>query len=374
MNARDNNLPHRERGARRVLIPPARHVISSAPLKKTAPATPATPQQKQPIVASNDLAHIRKDLGFDDIPISQQDDDQSLRDVLGAWITQAFHIKHPDNKPRRAYEFLRHKKFLAWKDDLKWALQADLEDDARPTTPPAKPSPMPTRSQITQQAAIQAPPTPQPVAATEAAKSIEININFGSIPKLPAVSKLPTARQLASKVRAIHWTRRRVVAVGIVAIAIIGASVWHFVPGLPGVNKTNRGTVTSTKTDQKPEYATMLPGDKSIESLGGWHRVSPPDRAPVFAYADTIDGVKVNISQQPLPDSFKPDVDKSIAELAKSYSATDKITSDNLTIYIGTSAQGPQSVIFAKDSLLILMKSTGKINDKSWAAYAESLK
>jgi hypothetical protein len=365
MGKRDLQVPHRNHSPRGSIAAPARQVSPS----------PAVPPPHPSPTSPKSLADVRQDLGFDDIPISQQDDDKSLRDVLGVWIAQAFHIKHPDNKPRRAYEFLRHKKFLAWKDDLKWALQADLEDEVRPGTPPAKTSPTSTHAHIAaQQATIQTPPSPRPIAATEAAKSIEININFGSVPKLPALSKLPTVNQLVTKVRAIHWTRRRIIAIGIVAVAIVSASVWHFVPGLPGVNKTQPGTVTSTKTDQKPEYATMLPGDKSIESLGGWHRVSPPDRAPVFAYADTIDGVKVNISQQPLPDSFKPDVDKSIAELAKSYSATDKITNDSLTMYVGTSAQGPQSVILAKDSLLILMKSTGKIDDKSWAAYAESLK
>ncbi|QQS70950.1 hypothetical protein IPP92_01465 [Candidatus Saccharibacteria bacterium] len=117
----------------------------------------------------------------------------------------------------------------------------------------------------------------------------------------------------------------------------------------------------------------MLPAGKSIADLGGWTRVSPNSADPVFAYADTLDGSQIIISQQPLPDSFQSDPEGHIAELAKDYNASEKISTTNTTVYIGDSIKGPQSVIFTKSKLLILIKSSVKHSNDSWIRYINSL-
>jgi len=124
---------------------------------------------------------------------------------------------------------------------------------------------------------------------------------------------------------------------------------------------------------ENPGYQTILPSGKTIEQLGGWVKISPPESTPVYAYADKIGSVTISVSEQTLPDSFKGDVDGSVATLAKSYSATDNQTAGNTKVYIGTNADGPQSVIFAKSNLLVLIKSQKKIDDKAWVAYINSL-
>ena len=120
---------------------------------------------------------------------------------------------------------------------------------------------------------------------------------------------------------------------------------------------------------QAPNYKTVLPKEKSISQLGGWKRVSPPKNEPVFAYTDTIDSVPISVSQQPLPESLKGDV----SDIAQKFNATNKIDSGGITIYIGTSSKGPQSVIFTKNNVLVLIKSEKKIKDTSWEVYAQSL-
>ena len=136
-------------------------------------------------------------------------------------------------------------------------------------------------------------------------------------------------------------------------------------------------TLTPTKTAdgvvQKLDYATILPEGSSISQLGGWKRVSPPNEDPVFAYTDTVAKVSISVSQQPLPASFKGDVSNKVAELAKKFNATSTIDADGSKVYIGTSAKGPQSLIFTKNNLLILIKSQGKVEDKTWQAYINSL-
>lgn len=122
-----------------------------------------------------------------------------------------------------------------------------------------------------------------------------------------------------------------------------------------------------------PDYATIEPAGKSVKDLGGWVRVSPTTTNPVFAYADHIGNIPINVSQQPIPDEFGDDIPAQIDQLAIGYNANEKITVEGVTVHIGTSAKGPQSVIFTKDNLLILIKSAAKISNDEWAAYVSSL-
>lgn len=127
-------------------------------------------------------------------------------------------------------------------------------------------------------------------------------------------------------------------------------------------------------TPATPQHKTILPEGSEVEELGGWSLVSPPENDPVFAYADNIDGIAISVSQQPLPESFKADRAKALAELAKAYSATSEIKSGTIKAYAGTSSKGPQSVLFIKDDLLIMIKSQQKVSDASWADYIATLK
>lgn len=124
---------------------------------------------------------------------------------------------------------------------------------------------------------------------------------------------------------------------------------------------------------QSPAYSTLSPGGRPVEELGGWKRVSPPENDPVFAFTDQINGVEIAVSQQPLPASFRNDTDAQVAELAKKFNATAKIDAGTTVLYAGTSTKGPQSVIFTKMGLLILIKSQEKIDDGTWVKYVKNL-
>lgn len=131
--------------------------------------------------------------------------------------------------------------------------------------------------------------------------------------------------------------------------------------------------VTGTLQKGTPNYKTVLPAGRSIEDYGGWTRVSPPKRDPVYAYVDHIGAIPINVSQQPLPKDFIDDPDGQVHDLAEGYGATKVIKAGATTVYIGTSAKGPQSVIFTKNNLLILIKATAAIPDEQWQEYIQSL-
>ena len=122
-----------------------------------------------------------------------------------------------------------------------------------------------------------------------------------------------------------------------------------------------------------PSYDIVLPQRTAITDLGGWQRVSPTNSDPVFAYNDTIDDIAINVSQQPLPASFIGNVPASVKQLADSYSATTVIEAGGTQVYIGRSARGPQSLIFAKNNTLVLIKSQKTIPQAEWVSYINNL-
>ena len=103
---------------------------------------------------------------------------------------------------------------------------------------------------------------------------------------------------------------------------------------------------------------------------------STPDLAasyPIFSYNDTVEDVAISVSQQPLPDSFKGNVSAQVKQLAESYSATTVIEAGGTDVYIGRSARGPQSLIFAKNDTLLLIKSQNTISQAEWIKYINNL-
>lgn len=139
----------------------------------------------------------------------------------------------------------------------------------------------------------------------------------------------------------------------------------------PTTQPTESGAPLPKET---PTFTTMLPSGKSPEDLGGWRRVSPSDRNPVYAYPDTVAGVSIIVSEQPIPDNFKADLTGSIEKLSDGYSAGRTFDVDGTLVHIGKSAKGPQSLIFTKRDLLILIKSSSTIPDDQWKTYIKSLR
>jgi hypothetical protein len=127
------------------------------------------------------------------------------------------------------------------------------------------------------------------------------------------------------------------------------------------------------ETSVRPNFKPVLPEGKTIESLGGWEKLTSPNGDAFYIFVDTVDGVTVNVSQQQLPGKFKGDVMNKMTDLARAYNANTKLDADGVRVYVGTSAKGPQSVLFTKNDLLILIKSWATIPDSEWITYVKSL-
>ena len=163
--------------------------------------------------------------------------------------------------------------------------------------------------------------------------------------------------------------KKLAIVAGLAVVLIASAVAWWF------FTKSETSSVFGTiseKTAEKPEFKTVQPAndDSKPKQL---QRVSPPESDPVFAYNDTIENVAIIVSQQPLPKDFKGHVDESVEKVAKDFEATTKLQADDTTIWVGTSAKGPQSVVLTKNNLLILIKSQKKVSDQAWKDYVKAL-
>lgn len=212
--------------------------------------------------------------------------------------------------------------------------------------------------------------TPPKKSDTSSQKTINIHINFDGLSKL----KRPTKAGVTAKTKALFSSRKRIGVAVLVIVAIGAVGVTSLISREQKIAQAENSQKSENEFIENLEYQTVLPESKSITQLGGWKRVSPPDSDPVYAFTDKIDDTIISVSQQPLPESFKQGgVDNQVADLAKKFNATTSFDAGATTAYIGTSAKGPQSVIFTKNSLLILIKSQAKIDEASWGRYIKSL-
>lgn len=213
---------------------------------------------------------------------------------------------------------------------------------------------------------IQLPQKPVAKAATKRQKIRTFLISF------PESRICGLIRKKLSKIS----KKTLIIIVVIITITIISFSWYFSLAKRPTTQISTSNPTTSPIELEKgtPDYQTLLPADKSIADLGGWTRVSPPSSTPVFAYIDKINDAQINVSQQPLPDEFKTDTAQQVEQMAEASNATEKITVGDIIVHIGTSSEGPQSVIFSKNNLLVLIKSDVSIENDQWANYINNLR
>lgn len=167
--------------------------------------------------------------------------------------------------------------------------------------------------------------------------------------------------------RAVTKTRKRIIigaiTGSIAAVLITLGVIWYTV--------AKNTTLIHSATE--PTFQAVLPENKAIDNLGGWQKLASPGGDVSYVFTDTVDNVSLRVSQQPLPKALKTDTAAKLRELAESDNARRMLDADGVKLYVGTSAQGPQSVYLVKNGLLILIKSSETLPDALWVSYVTSL-
>ncbi len=151
-------------------------------------------------------------------------------------------------------------------------------------------------------------------------------------------------------------------------VIVVGAMGALFV--IKDEKKDEGGPAVLAENQQKADFAYSLPKGNP-DDIDGDVRYNAERK--LVNFKDSIGGVEITISQQPLPEAFKEDTDNKVKKLAADFSATKAITTANPTAYLGTSVEGPQTVIFTKKDLLVFILSTKSIDEHDWAEYITNL-
>lgn len=204
-------------------------------------------------------------------------------------------------------------------------------------------------------------------------RQIEINVHM---PQLHLKSLFVAAgRLLRSLLNVLKAHRRWSIAIATGLVILLGAPyavnmLFHRSPRAV----EHASSVSQPVGGTQPDYATILPRGKTIQQLGGWGRVSPPNAAPAFGYSDMLSGVHIVVSEQQLPSNFAANPDSQLAQVAKQFGSSEKLTaSDGTVVYLGAASSGAQSAVASKSNLLLLIRSSSKIADHDWLSYLNSL-
>jgi hypothetical protein len=155
--------------------------------------------------------------------------------------------------------------------------------------------------------------------------------------------------------------------------AVIKSPLHSVTSNTQATAQPKRARTQSGPIKARPSFKPLVPTGKNIDDLGGWSLISPPNREPVYAFADTIGTVSITVSEQLLPQNFITDTAAKVKDVATNFNADKTIEAGGTTVYIGTSAQGPQSILFSKNKLLVLMRSTAPVTNEQWVSYIQKL-
>jgi hypothetical protein len=272
---------------------------------------------------------------------------------------------------------------------------ASFQPQVRPTTPP-QPQVLEPTPTVAVPITVVTPPEPvrsqaAPTAVTPVAPVKEVTINI-AMPKLGAprlsegqkvLIRRLSARARRTRVRIPAWFIRLVVnkvsaAVAVVAVVVgcgmFGYSTFFDPSKAPATITTVEGTAAGEAVSRAaPSFTPVVP--KSRPDLATPKEgVSMYDGTrDVYSYAETFQGTRFTVSQQPLP-AGKGSLDETVAMVAGDIGAKEKLTLGNGTkAYIKTEKSGAQTIVFGTRSVLVFIQSGFKHSAADWAIYLGTL-
>ena len=89
-------------------------------------------------------------------------------------------------------------------------------------------------------------------------------------------------------------------------VTLLSASALVFVLACIGVgiliaNISQTATIKQGASPNAPDFQSVLPEGKKIDSLGGWQKLIAPGGETFYTFLDSLDSVPISVSQQELP-------------------------------------------------------------------------
>lgn len=178
----------------------------------------------------------------------------------------------------------------------------------------------------------------------------------------------------AQTTRVVHYVRaepkRAVIGGGVTAIILAVVVVGSIGMSMNGDANSAKVAGDNTVNQTDPEFDTLLPNNETTQADSA---IAYDEQRKVANYTDTIDSTKITVSQQPLPERFTVNQAVELEKFAKEINASQEIQAGDTKAYAGVSIQGPQTLVFIKNDLLVFVKADTELPTGAWIAYIESL-
>jgi hypothetical protein len=198
--------------------------------------------------------------------------------------------------------------------------------------------------------------------------------------------QISTKKRKTARVKNERFHGAKPVFVSLLAVALILVGLYTvLLKGSSDSAKDNTasdilGSTTSTEGElprvTEPEFSLLFTDDekrKSYEIV----RNSPEGQPNSYVYIDQLGSVQLKVSQLDVStdENLKNNTSEQVKKIAESFQATNIIQVDDTTVYHGLDDKlGIQSLVFYKDSKLVLIASEKKLPDDAWAGYISALK
>lgn len=197
--------------------------------------------------------------------------------------------------------------------------------------------------------------------------SISINI---SLPKLSINKKVGKFfKHSITRLKGLYLFAKSKLTKKVLNISLVAVIIFSLGMIAIQVFSSKQSEVTATvdgaSAQNRPDFKLIYPGGSKKDT-------SYDANKKVASFNDELEGTKLTISQQSLPANFRYDPNAEVEKLAKQINANTKLDVAGLSAFMGQSIKGPQTVVFAKNGLLIFVKSETTVETRNWNDYVSS--
>lgn len=199
----------------------------------------------------------------------------------------------------------------------------------------------------------------QPVSPSHPDLTININLQKIKLPKL----RLPNI----ARIKNLPFKR---MAIAFVILAVLTGAYFNFVAG----NAGPKGQTASAKVARtQPSFNPVAPVTKPELGDFAAHVTAYDGRRDIYSYADSINGSRITISEQPAPSNLGSG-EQALAKIAAQAGASQQITTKSGSAYLKTDQEtGAQVAVCSINGLLLFINSSTKFQESDWIKYINDL-
>lgn len=188
-------------------------------------------------------------------------------------------------------------------------------------------------------------------------------------------------KQIAGKSRKIPPRKFYLIGGAVAVVMLIGGGVYFGLqrqsdrsgPQSLGITDEMQANLDNIQPVEEVSFRPFYPADFDERGIEFIQQMRGDTE--YVTYVDSLDGTNFTVTQQLVTEEIAQAGDDQVESLAKAMPipSTGVIQIDDTKVFVGTSEQNRQALLFTKDNVLLFITTEGLINESSWVGYIASL-